>query len=380
MAEGSVRPQLSPDGYWWWDGLQWCSTLSPDGRHRWDGAQWIPLHAREPASPSITDTMIAPAGFALPAPRRRRVDDWRRWADGRRRLLRVAAIAIGALVLLALAGRAVFGNGPFNPALAASTVRLAWHPGQTETYQVAIDTKATVSTGPGTPTPVEFRLSGLETLRVVAVDPGGAATLAADLSGFSGTSDGRPVPGSSIARSIQFRIAPDGQILAGDASPSAGGLPGGDQFSAILPPGAVHPGDSWTSSFERANPLGSGRLRYTSRNTLLRYEELAGVRTAVVRTDVTVPLDMTVDLGRLAALMGSGSSAGGSGSGTQMRLKGAVTSRNTSWIATGGRDLRKSELTARLDIRMSLRGGAGLPSSLAGGMELKGTETLSMAR
>jgi hypothetical protein len=33
--------QLSPDGYWWWDGQQWVSTISPDGRWRWNGTTWV---------------------------------------------------------------------------------------------------------------------------------------------------------------------------------------------------------------------------------------------------------------------------------------------------------------------------------------------------
>jgi hypothetical protein len=33
---------LSPDGKWFWDGLQW-RNVSADGRHRWDGAQWREL-------------------------------------------------------------------------------------------------------------------------------------------------------------------------------------------------------------------------------------------------------------------------------------------------------------------------------------------------
>lgn len=37
----SAAGQLSPDGYWWWDGSQWVSAISPDGRWRWDGQRWV---------------------------------------------------------------------------------------------------------------------------------------------------------------------------------------------------------------------------------------------------------------------------------------------------------------------------------------------------
>ncbi len=33
--------QLSPDGFWWWDGTRWVSAISPDGRWRWDGERWV---------------------------------------------------------------------------------------------------------------------------------------------------------------------------------------------------------------------------------------------------------------------------------------------------------------------------------------------------
>lgn len=33
--------QLSPDGFWWWDGQQWVSAISPDRLWRWDGVRWV---------------------------------------------------------------------------------------------------------------------------------------------------------------------------------------------------------------------------------------------------------------------------------------------------------------------------------------------------
>jgi len=40
--------RFSPDGLYYWDGVQWVSTISHDGRSRWDGAQWVPLQ-QQPA-------------------------------------------------------------------------------------------------------------------------------------------------------------------------------------------------------------------------------------------------------------------------------------------------------------------------------------------
>lgn len=34
--------QFSPDGQWFWDGVQWRPAYSPDRAWRWDGRQWVP--------------------------------------------------------------------------------------------------------------------------------------------------------------------------------------------------------------------------------------------------------------------------------------------------------------------------------------------------
>ena len=35
--------KLSEDGFYYWDGQQWVSTLSHDGRSRWNGYTWVPV-------------------------------------------------------------------------------------------------------------------------------------------------------------------------------------------------------------------------------------------------------------------------------------------------------------------------------------------------
>lgn len=34
---------LSPDGNFYWDGVQWMAAISADGAWRWDGATWVPF-------------------------------------------------------------------------------------------------------------------------------------------------------------------------------------------------------------------------------------------------------------------------------------------------------------------------------------------------
>jgi hypothetical protein len=47
--------QLSPDGMYYWDGINWVSTLSHDGRSRWNGSAWIPV-----GIPSVSPARYAP--------------------------------------------------------------------------------------------------------------------------------------------------------------------------------------------------------------------------------------------------------------------------------------------------------------------------------
>lgn len=35
---------------YYWDGVQWVSSLSPDGRYRWDGAAWVPTQWAPPTT------------------------------------------------------------------------------------------------------------------------------------------------------------------------------------------------------------------------------------------------------------------------------------------------------------------------------------------
>jgi hypothetical protein len=44
---GTAQAQVSPDGWWYWDGRQWQPAVTADRRWRWDGRGWIPLRSRQ---------------------------------------------------------------------------------------------------------------------------------------------------------------------------------------------------------------------------------------------------------------------------------------------------------------------------------------------
>jgi len=59
---------FTPDGFWWWDGGKWRSTISADGRWRWNGQTWEPYHTAPPpragggATTAVLITILAFGG------------------------------------------------------------------------------------------------------------------------------------------------------------------------------------------------------------------------------------------------------------------------------------------------------------------------------
>jgi hypothetical protein len=127
---------------------------------------------------------------------------------------------------------------------------------------------------------------------------------------LSGQFNGQPVFFDvTKAKPITLLIRKDGAIVTGGDSGTAGGnasnsVPGGDQYSAILPKHDVKQGDSWGEEFDRPNPVGTGKMHYTTNNTFLRYDTLDSKQMAVVQTAYYMPLDMVLDLRALQALVG----------------------------------------------------------------------------
>jgi hypothetical protein len=57
--------KLSEDGFYYWDGRQWISTLSPDGRWRWNGYSWVPV---APMASPVYPNYQQPATVRVPTP------------------------------------------------------------------------------------------------------------------------------------------------------------------------------------------------------------------------------------------------------------------------------------------------------------------------
>jgi hypothetical protein len=60
--------RLSEDGFYYWDGRQWISTLSPDGRSRWNGHAWVPAAPMGPMAAPVYPHYQQPATVRVPTP------------------------------------------------------------------------------------------------------------------------------------------------------------------------------------------------------------------------------------------------------------------------------------------------------------------------
>jgi hypothetical protein len=58
--------RLSADGFFYWDGEKWVSTLSPDGRFRWNGTSWVPIPLTTPTFYGIQAPARVPTAWTLP--------------------------------------------------------------------------------------------------------------------------------------------------------------------------------------------------------------------------------------------------------------------------------------------------------------------------
>jgi hypothetical protein len=261
----------------------------------------------------------------------------------------------------------------------AQTLSLGYHTGDSYKYSFHSTTKETLGMN-GTTVPADIEMSATETVKVKSVDSSGTADLAITIGNFSfknaagATSTNTATPDTAL----DVTVAADGRVLSidGHQLPTAdplltfSGLGGGFFVSAVLPSDAVKPGDSWTKSYDQANPGGTGTVHLTSRSKYLRDESVYGINAAVVETTTTGSMDMT--LGATAA-GGTASGVGG------FSIKGTVTSDVTTWIDPSTRRMVKTHSTETNNATMKVDASAvaGLPG-LTGPITIKGAGTTDL--
>jgi hypothetical protein len=295
---------------------------------------------------------------------------------------RTKAIALGLVVLLvgAAAGYLLF-NRRSTPGTALA---LSFSQGQQQRYRLQIGFNGTLEAN-GRSVPFDLQVAETFGWRVTSVDPGGIATLEMTIESVSGTINGQK-DSTGPEGPFTVRIASDGRIVSGslggvDASdPISTAFEGTDQVLPFLPDHPVKPGDSWHRSSSQDLPFGMGTMHYDSSNRLLRYEDIEGVRAAVITSHTTVPMNLTVDMRTVLKAMGTDAGIP-DGTNPTMRFGGSMSLSSTSWLDTVRREVVKTTGTANMNITIDLAdfpASSGLPSN--GQLGIGGVLTMSMTR
>ena len=262
-------------------------------------------------------------------------------------------------------------------------LKVAFKQGGTYRYHYSSQLDGTMALGQSPPLPIKAESSGEATWKVLSVDANGDSTVEVTLSNLKSTFTGSFMPGSTTTTTttttttqrFQFKVAATGEMVSGGGPPSVPpsavplspglGLPGTNQFLATLPGRPVKPGDTWTKTVTRPNPLGQGSITYTTDNRFLRYETLKSGRAAVIETTATVPEDFTVNLQMLAQVISSSSSpappALAMPATGQLHVRGTSTTVSTTWFDTNTGQIEKMISVDTSDVTTSF---TGAPSPL----------------
>ena len=299
-----------------------------------------------------------PAADAPPAvpPRRR---PWR-------------SIVVILLAAALTAGGFWFLTRPRGPDVALA---LGFEEGDTYRYRLTMVTDGTIDTAL-VDLPMDGDVTQTVTYHVVEVAADGAATIEVGIDEVKGSFAGQEIPVTEQMR-VRMVIGPDGELREVDGRPvpealqqgwadptGAGGLPGMQSFP-LLPDGPVGPGDEWVKEVVHPLPFGDGEVRLHAENEFVRYDDIGQVRAAVIESEITSPIDWTIDVAELAEL---GKQFDGSGEGfaeieempTTIAYRGQVLQDQTTWLDPDRGEMVRSELSGEFDITTRTRGGRGI--------------------
>jgi hypothetical protein len=290
-------------------------------------------------------------------------------APTRRRGMIALAVAV---VLVVVAGLVAFAITRSDTA-EAQPLALSFTQGQERTYDVHQTMDANISSPLFGDEALSMDVSQVVGWKVVSVDDDGTATIEVTVRDMSGTVNGTEVP-STPALPIEIRIASDGRVLsAGGLSLGAGqtqgfGFPGMGQLTPILPDDgeAVSVGDTWDKEFSQDFPFGEGTIDFSATSTYVRNETVNDREAAVIETQMTVPIDATLDLAELLDALGPEITGATGAAGLEQLGDGSIayvgggTFTQTSFVDLDARELLKTQSRGRFDISMSVEGIPGL--------------------
>jgi hypothetical protein len=319
---------------------------------------------------------------------------------GRRSPL-VVVIAGALAVVLVVTGLVLFRGGGRAEAV---PLALDFTAGESETYMTSQTIEGDlVMSGFGGEIPeglsgmhLVLEMSQTVTWEVLSVNEDGVATISVTTSDATASFNGIEAPSSELAGPpVEMRVAPDGRILSiddvsfagveGGGLPGQGSLPGMSQVTPLLPEDGspVAPGDTWDASYSQDFPLAEGSIDYDVHSTYLRNEEIDGIDAAVIRSMMTVPLDLTFRMKDIAAFIAEqdGVSEGPSEKELSelrhatLAFEGNLELDMTSFVDFAGQKLLRSESAGAFDFAIEF---AGFPD-FDGTMSFGGDFTQEMA-
>jgi hypothetical protein len=283
----------------------------------------------------------------------------------------MVALAVAA-VLVVVAGLVAFAITRSVTA-EAQPLALSFTQGQERTYDVHQTMDANISSPLFGDEALSMDVSQVVGWKVVSVDDDGTATIEVTVSDMSGTLNGTEVP-SAPALPIEIRVTADGRVLSagglsfGAAESQGFGFPGMGQLTPILPDDgdAVSVGDTWDKEFSQDFPFGDGTIDFSATSTYARNESVNGREAAVIETQMTVPIDATLDLAELLDALGPEITGATGAAGLEQLGDGSIayvgqgTFTQTSFVDLDARELLKTQSRGRFDISMTFEGIPGL--------------------
>lgn len=285
---------------------------------------------------------------------------------GRRRGILVGALVAALALVAAVAALATLGGR--GGSAAARALALSFTPGDRETYRLHMTIDGTVSAGELLgETPMDMDLAEVLTWEVADVDADGVATIEVAVTEVSGSVNGTEIPTDpSRLPAFEMRVAPDGRVLelgglsfAGADLSGGASFPGMGQMTPLLPDHPVAPGDTWTTRFSQENPFGSGTISYEATSTFERYEVLDGVRAAVIGTEMTVPMDLTISFDELLAATGEGPGVSPGAEqlgGVEIAYGGGGRVIQRAWVDLGAEQALKIASSGTFEMTMTFTG------------------------
>lgn len=285
-----------------------------------------------------------------------------------RRLLAGTLLVVGGTL-----GWFVLGPGGGDSALAAH-YRRVFTAGDAHDYRMAIHMSGTVGAAAQGEIPLDLTMSLMARERVLDVDGEGNARVRYGIDGIEadvgGIGGGFGLPTDELE--FTARIAPDGRVLevegldalfgAGQFGPASDFL-GPDSMGPVLPDGKVAPGDTWTEEISQDVPFLDSDLTVTSRNKLLRLKTIDGERAAVIRSEIEMPFDISLDSEDIRGMAQAGGAdaltAGSVPDGASMSMSGgAKMTLLQTIVADTGRPIQVTG-DGTMDVEMII-GGVGL--------------------